>query len=203
MLFRRATLERIAKGEITLAFRRWTRPSVRAGGTLKTRVGLLAIDAVETISTGNITEREAKLAGSESKSKLIDELNYRNDGTVYRVKFHLAGPDPRIGLRRQSKLKKDDLAQLSLKLSRLDNASGRGPWTSRYLRLIKQYPARRAGDLADMEGMIKPKFKINVRKLKNLGLTESLEVGYRLSPRGRAYLRSVQKSEAEGRGTRK
>jgi ribosomal protein S19E (S16A) len=27
-----------------------------------------------------------------------------------------------------------------------------------------------------------------VRKLKELGLTESLEVGYRLSPRGRALL---------------
>lgn len=30
--------------------------------------------------------------------------------------------------------------------------------------------------------------KRDVRKLKALGLTESLEVGYRLSPRGRAYL---------------
>jgi hypothetical protein len=28
-----------------------------------------------------------------------------------------------------------------------------------------------------------------VRKLKELGLTESLPVGYRLSPRGEAYLR--------------
>jgi hypothetical protein len=32
-------------------------------------------------------------------------------------------------------------------------------------------------------------FKRDVRKLKELGLTESLEVGYRLSPRGRAYRR--------------
>ena len=31
-------------------------------------------------------------------------------------------------------------------------------------------------------------FKVNVRKLKGLGLAESLEVGYRLSPRGRALL---------------
>jgi hypothetical protein len=31
-------------------------------------------------------------------------------------------------------------------------------------------------------------FKADVRKLKELGLTESLEVGYRLSPRGRAVL---------------
>ena len=31
-------------------------------------------------------------------------------------------------------------------------------------------------------------FKANVRKLKGLGLTESLAVGYRLSPRGVAVL---------------
>ena len=33
-----------------------------------------------------------------------------------------------------------------------------------------------------------PTFKRRVRQLKELGLTESLEVGYRLSPRGRAVL---------------
>jgi ribosomal protein S19E (S16A) len=33
-----------------------------------------------------------------------------------------------------------------------------------------------------------PSFKRRVRQLKELGLTESLEVGYRLSPRGRAVL---------------
>ena len=31
-------------------------------------------------------------------------------------------------------------------------------------------------------------FKADVRKLKNLGLTLSHEVGYSLSPRGQAYL---------------
>ena len=31
-------------------------------------------------------------------------------------------------------------------------------------------------------------FKLDVRKLKNLGLTLSFRIGYRLSPRGEAYL---------------
>ena len=44
-------------------------------------------------------------------------------------------------------------------------------------------------DLAASLGMEKLPFKRDVRKLKELGLTESLPVGYRLSPRGRAYLR--------------
>jgi hypothetical protein len=89
MLIRRAVLDRIAAGEITLAFRRWRRPTVRPGGQLHTAAGLLAIDSV-------------------------------------------------------------DLA------ARLDQPT--------------------------------PAFKANARKLKALGLTESLEVGYRLSPRGRALL---------------
>ena len=46
----------------------------------------------------------------------------------------------------------------------------------------------RAGDLAAELGPGALAFKADVRKLKALGLTESLEIGYRLSPRGRAWL---------------
>ena len=47
----------------------------------------------------------------------------------------------------------------------------------------------RAGDLADALGRERLPFKADVRKLKALGLTESLPIGYRLSPRGEAFLR--------------
>lgn len=49
-------------------------------------------------------------------------------------------------------------------------------------------PATRAADLAAGFGRETAPFKLDVRKLKHLGLTESLEVGYRLSPRGEAHL---------------
>ena len=42
--------------------------------------------------------------------------------------------------------------------------------------------------LAARAGIDRPTFKQRVRRLKALGLTESLEVGYRLSPRGEAVL---------------
>jgi hypothetical protein len=45
-----------------------------------------------------------------------------------------------------------------------------------------------AADIAASIGREKLPFKADVRKLKELGLTESLDVGYRLSPRGRAFL---------------
>jgi hypothetical protein len=44
-------------------------------------------------------------------------------------------------------------------------------------------------------GQEKLQFKVNVRKLKALGLTESLETGYRLSPRGVAFLRVVESED--------
>ena len=36
-------------------------------------------------------------------------------------------------------------------------------------------------------------FKQDVRKLKRLGLTQSFEVGYEISPRGRAYLDAIRR----------
>ncbi|HVQ12710.1 MAG TPA: hypothetical protein VMS40_03930, partial [Vicinamibacterales bacterium] len=77
---------------------------------------------------------------------------------------------------------------LIVRLDRLDARSDGAPWTRRVLSLIAGHPARRAGDLCKMAGQDKMAFKLNVRKLKTLGLTESLEVGYRLSPRGAALL---------------
>ena len=57
------------------------------------------------------------------------------------------------------------------------------------LALIADRPAVRAPDLAASLGRDTLTFKRDVRKLKELGLTESLEVGYRISPRGAALLR--------------
>ena len=54
--------------------------------------------------------------------------------------------------------------------------------------MIAAQPATRAADLAAGFGRETLPFKNDVRKLKNLGLTESLEVGYQLSPRGRAFI---------------
>jgi DNA-binding MarR family transcriptional regulator len=100
----------------------------------------------------------------------------------------MAGPDPRVALRQRVDIPAAERAELDRRLGRLDAASRHGPWTARVLRLIADRPAVRAADLAAELGRDKATFKADVRKLKELGLTESLEVGYRLSPRGRTYL---------------
>ena len=64
----------------------------------------------------------------------------------------------------------------------------------RYLDLIADNPQRRAPDLAELEGRDTAPFKIDVRKLKALGLTISHPVGYELSPRGIAYRERTTRS---------
>jgi hypothetical protein len=178
----------LADGSVTLAFRRWRRPAAKAGGRQRTPVGELAIDAVDPVDLGDVTEDDARRAGYTDRAELERELARFPDGTLYRIELHLAGPDPRIALREQANLSDDDWGTVSARLDRLDRASAHGPWTAATLRLIAANPAVRAADLATTVGRETPPFKIDVRKLKEMGLTESLGVGYRISPRGRAVL---------------
>ncbi|CAN7650699.1 hypothetical protein LJR090_001410 [Bosea sp. LjRoot90] len=184
MLLDRRTLEGIAGGNITIVLRRWRRPSVKSGGTLLTAIGQLAIDAVELISEADIDDAVAKAAGFGSLDDALAALAGR-DGELYRVRVRLAGPDPRAALREADDLTDAEAEQLVQRLTRLD---ARQPWTHATLALIAAYPERRAAELAELLGREMLPFKQDVRKLKALGLTESLEVGYRLSPRGEALL---------------
>jgi hypothetical protein len=154
---------------------------------LTTAVGVLAIDEVTSIAHGDISADDAERSGAVSLDALLAELD-RRDGELYLIAFHVAGADPRRELRTRADLSTDDLGEIGRRLARLDGASRHGPWTSAVLRLIAERPGVRAGDLADQLGRERLAFKADVRKLKALGLTESLDVGYRLSPRGRAWL---------------
>ena len=191
MLFKKQILDGIADGKITVAFRRWKRPTVKAGGSLRTRIGVLEIDSVDEIKVSEITNRDAKRAGYASLEALRSDSNLRREGKLYRIRFRLGGVDPRIALRNQTKITTADLAAIKKKLENKDRRSSSGPWTRETLELIAECPGTRAPDLAAEMGMETKRFKTNVRKLKELGLTESLAVGYRLSPRGRAVLKKL------------
>ncbi len=187
MLFRRDPLDGIAEGRVTLAFRRWKRPRVREGTRLRTRVGVVEIDSIETVRLASVSAGDAHRAGYGSRAELLAELRAR-EGRVYRMELHLAGPDPRVELRERAELTGEDVDALRRRLARLDAASSAGPWTRAVLELIAERPGVLAADLATVLGRERLPFKRDVRKLKELGLTESLPVGYRLSPRGRALL---------------
>lgn len=184
MLFKRATLDRIATGEITLALRRWKKPTVKEGGRLRTAIGELAIGKVGKIA--RLSANDAKRAGYDSVADAEKEL--RAEGDLYRIEVARAGADKRIALRASDKLSAEDITTLTARLDRFDAASSFGPWTRQTLRMIADRPGERAPNLAADQGRETAPFKRDVRKLKELGLTESLEIGYQLSPRGRAFL---------------
>ncbi len=191
MLMDGETLRKIMSGEVTLQFRRWKRPTVKAGGTLLTAVGLLAIDEVERTTDGDLTDDDAVAAGYADADELRAVLEKgRRGGDLYRIALRYAGPDPRIALR-EDVPDSAAIADLRRRLDGYDARSPTGPWVRGTLEAIRDAPGTRAADLATSVGMEKARFKGNVRKLKGLGLTVSLEVGYRLSPRGRAVLSAL------------
>ena len=187
MLLRSHVLDGIRNGTITLAFRRWRRPTVRSGGTLLTAIGQLRIASVAIVNEEEISEDDARHAGYTTLSDLRRDLNQRDEGEIYRIEFGGLAPDPRLTLR-ESLPDDAELADVLRRLDRLDTNSDTGAWTRNYLTLIANAPAVRAEDLAKQIGMEKLPFKARVRKLKALGLTISLDVGYRLSPRGESVL---------------
>lgn len=188
MLFRAAELEGITDGSIDLAFRRWKRPSVKPGTRLRTAIGVIEILDVARIDAHAITEEEARRAGADSRETVIARLTEVPAGELYRIVLRYAGTDPRATLR-TALPSNDEIASILARLARLDAASRHGPWTATVLAFIAANEGVRAADLAARLGRETLPFKADVRKLKELGLTESLEVGYRLSPRGKAVLR--------------
>lgn len=187
MLIKNAILERIIAGEVTLIFRRWKRPGVKVGGTQMTQMGVLGIDGVDIVTENQIAERDAADAGFSTKDELIKHFDGR-DEDIYRIRVHFAGEDPRKALRADADLSDSEIAEIVEKLRKLDIRSQRGNWTQAYLQVIHDQPATYSGVLAKSVGVGIPQFKPWVRKLKALGLTESLEIGYRLSPRGEKVL---------------
>ncbi|MFF0344542.1 hypothetical protein [Kribbella sp. NPDC004875] len=191
MLFAGSDRDGVADGKITVAYRRWAEPRVVEGRVYRTNAGRIEIDSIREVNPDLIADTDADLTLADRRNAKDVRRRLRGDDTLptFLIRFHLVeGPDPREELAAQSELSAADLADLRERLAQFDALSQHGPWTIETLRLIQTRPATRAGDLAASVGRQTAPFKLDVRKLKNLGLTYSLEVGYRLSPRGAAYL---------------
>lgn len=197
MLIKDEVVEKIRTGSVTVLFRRWSRPGAKAGGTQMTQGGVVGIDTVAIVDETDVTDEDARAAGYADREDLIEHLNYRED-PIYRISVRWVGEDPRIALRESDDLSEVELAEIIAKLEKMDRTSKRGSWTQSYLEVIQSMPATYSGLLANYLGISQADFKPWVRKLKALGLTESLEVGYRLSPRGEKVLEAISKSMVEG-----
>ena len=192
MLVERRAREGIFDGSVTVLVRRWRQPQATAGHVYRTPAGRIAVDAVTVIDPDALTDADAGAAGYPSADALRAGLRGDDGDPVYLLRVRPAeGPDPRAELAENADLTPTDVAELDRRLDRLDRAGGSGPWTRSALGAIQAEPGRRAGDLAEAAGRERLAYKADVRKLKALGLTISLPVGYRLSPRGEAYLRAT------------
>lgn len=83
MLLKRDILESIARGEISLQFRRWTRPSVKAGGSLKTKLGILHIGRMDLMSPADVTVEDAQSAGFANLEEFRQWLSGMKDGPLF------------------------------------------------------------------------------------------------------------------------
>jgi hypothetical protein len=179
-------------GSITVVLRRWKARQVTAGGIYRTPTGRLLVDSVEVVSPSRIRRVDALAAGYPTVAAARDDLRGDPSDPVYLLRVRPAdGPDPRDELASSDQLSASDVEAIRSRLARWDRASSYGPWTAETLAIIASRPAVRAPDLAASLGRETQPFKLDVRKLKNLGLTISLRIGYRLSPRGEAYIRAV------------
>ncbi len=200
MLFEARLRQGIADGSITVAFRRWKRAQVVPGGRYRTGLGLAETRSVDVVDESKITKADARRAGYDSVDELVAAMPPRPGTELYRISFRAVDEvDPRDALAASKDLTADEIANISRRLQRLDRASSHGPWTAAVLACIAAEPGRRAPDFAERFGREVQPFKRDVRKLKELGLTISLLVGYKLSSRGEDYLRAVQPAKAPGK----
>jgi len=184
----------LADGTIDVCFRRWRRRQVVAGNRYRSLIGLVLVEEVDDLDgIDAITADDVRRAGYVDREALLADLRPPSEDTrLYRLVLRRVDEvDPRSVLAASADLGAEERAELDRRLDRLDRASKHGPWTREVLRTIEARPAVRAADLAASFGRETQPFKLDVRKLKALGLTLSLEVGYRLSPRGEAYLREA------------
>jgi hypothetical protein len=180
----------IRAGTITVVFRRWRRRQVTAGNVYRTAAGRIIVESINEVSPARIRRVDALAAGYRTVAEAVADLRGDPTDPVYLLRLrYVDEPDPRTLLAEDAELSTSDVEEITRRLARYDATSTRGPWTGETLDIIRRRPATRAGDLADELGRDRLPFKVDVRKLKGLGLTVSLEKGYRLSPRGEAYLR--------------
>lgn len=193
LLFQKRFHAGLVSGEITLTFRRWARTHVRAGGRYRCHpIGVLEVTEVREVRVDEITEADALSTGFLTRAELLEYMAGASDAPllasskVFRVQLQHGGDGDRVELALEDQLSAEDVAMITAKLAKLD---AKHAWTQKTLAIIAQRPRVAASQLAAaLDYKDKLVFKEEVRKLKKLGLTQSFEVGYEISPRGRAYL---------------
>lgn len=198
MLISKPIAEAIRAGTVTTQYRRWDAPRVKVGSTQLTPAGLVRFTRVARVNDlSRLTDRAARAAGMANADALRkaltpnpnrkpSERGGKDGDTVYRINLEWVGEDPRLALRAALPTP-TELEDVAARLARLDKRET-GPWTRDILEWIRDNPRVVSKELAKLRDVELLPMKVDIRKLKTLGLTISHDVGYELSPRGAAYL---------------
>jgi hypothetical protein len=192
LMFRREDRGRVIDGEITVTFRLWKSPKVKAGKIYATPIGAIEIEKVDVIPAALVSKRDVKPSGRASIAAIWESAGEHTktivtpDTLLHRVQIRFLGDVP-VEAQKKPPISLEGLAR---RLDRMDARSARGPWTHQFLKTIEDAPRVPARILAADVGWERLDFKAHVRRLKALGLTISHETGYELSDLGHRYLAS-------------
>ncbi len=184
----------IADGTVTLTIRLWKRPHAKVGGHYTVGSAVIEVDTVELLPFHAISDADLERTGLADREAVRARAAHAgpidDDTLVFRIEFHRVGPRPPT---EPSPTTAKRVGAVVAKLEAMDARSRRGPWTRATLRLIGDRPGTVSTELAEAVGWPRTEFKASVRKLKALGLTESLEVGYQLTRLGAKVLETEKK----------
>ena len=147
MLFSAATLRGLTEGRVNCTYRRWEVVRPKVGSRFTTSVGVVEVTSITPADEAQLTDHDAADAGFDSVSALVKWTSAKGDGDLYRIGIVLAGPDPRVALRRSAELAPADVSALSARLDRMDRAAEH-PWTHDTLRQIQRLPGVVSTELA-------------------------------------------------------
>jgi hypothetical protein len=147
MLFTAATLRGLTEGTVKCTYRRWEVVRPKVGSRFTTAAGVVEVTSINAADEEQLTDQDAADAGFDSVAALVKWTSAKGRGDLYRIGIALAGPDPRIALRRSDELTPADVAALKARLDRMDGAAEQ-PWTHSTLRQIQQLPGVVSTDLA-------------------------------------------------------
>ena len=185
MLFQSRFHEPIRRGEITCSIRIWHRPRVSVGKRYSLLPGAIEVERIQEIGFEALTPVLARRSGFASLVELLKVAKHGAGERVFLIEFRYVDKPSKSASKDNGVPSDAEIKTLLVKLEAMDRRAGRA-WTRDTLAAIDREPGRRAAELAAELQRPRDDFKKDVRKLKALGLTISLEVGYRLSLRGAA-----------------
>jgi hypothetical protein len=80
-------------GDITVTFRLWQRPQVKAGGRYRIGPGQVEVDAIELVPFASIDEADLRRSGEADLESLRRRAAHagpiQDDTLLYRIEFHI------------------------------------------------------------------------------------------------------------------